>query len=99
MLDAADILRDREPRLGLGAVERLVLGLAGEADEIPARIDEGVERVGFTRGGAAAARAIDQAPASWRSSGLPGRSNETSSGSTTGNWSRGTGTARIWRNG
>ena len=29
----------------------------------------------------------------WRSSGLPGMSNDTSSGSTTGSWSRGTGTA------
>jgi hypothetical protein len=36
MLDPADILRDRQPLLGLGTVERLVRRLAGEADEIPA---------------------------------------------------------------
>src|SRR4051794_6121437 len=36
MLAPADILADRKPFLGFAAVERLVLGLAGEADEIPA---------------------------------------------------------------
>ena len=49
MLDPADILRDRQPRLGFDAVERPVARLAGEADEVPARIDEGVERVGLAR--------------------------------------------------
>ena len=63
MLDPADILADRQPLLGLRAVERLVLGLAGEADEIPAGIDEGVERVGLAPGRATAFRAVDLAPA------------------------------------
>src|SRR5205814_8159520 len=47
VLDPADILRDRQPFLGFGAVERAILRLAREAAEIPARIDEGVERVGL----------------------------------------------------
>jgi len=36
MLNPADILRHRQPFLGLGPVERPVGRLAGEADEIPA---------------------------------------------------------------
>ncbi len=47
MFDAANILRHRHPAFGLFAVERLVGGLAGKADEIPARIGKGIERVGF----------------------------------------------------
>ena len=35
MLDPADILPDRQPFLGLRSIERSVLGLAREADEIP----------------------------------------------------------------
>src|SRR6185503_646394 len=49
MLDAADILGDRKPLLGFGPIERPVGGLAGEADEVPARIHESVERVGLAR--------------------------------------------------
>ena len=63
MLDPADILPDREPLLGLRSVERPILGLAGEADEIPAGIDERVERVGLAPRLAAATRAVDQSPA------------------------------------
>src|SRR4051812_48891050 len=62
MLDAADILIDRQPALGLRAVERLVGGLAGEADEIPARIDEGIERIGLAARGAVAIRALHLVP-------------------------------------
>src|SRR5678809_1441845 len=36
MLPPADILGDGKPGLGFRAIERLVLRLAGEADEIPA---------------------------------------------------------------
>ena len=90
MLDPADILRDRQPCLGLGAVERLVRRLAGEADEVPARIDERVERVGLALRLAAALRAIDMLPASdGGRAGCPGLSKSTSSGRTTGSWSRG----------
>ena len=62
MLDPADILIDRQPFFRCLAVEWLVLGLAGKADEIPARIDKGIERVGFAPCRFAASRAIDLAP-------------------------------------
>ncbi len=62
MLDAANILVNRQPAFGLGAIERLVAGLAGEADEIPARIDERIERVGPAHRRAAAVGAIDMLP-------------------------------------
>lgn len=35
MLDAADILADRQPLLDDLGIELAILGLAGEADEIP----------------------------------------------------------------
>ena len=63
MLDAANILIDRQPVAGDGAVERAVAGLACETDEIPAGIDERVERVGLAGRGAAAGRAGDMLPA------------------------------------
>ena len=93
MLDAADILVDRQPLLGLLAVERPVVRLAREAHEIPGRIDERVERVGLAQGGAAAARAIDILPGRVPVERVAGISKLTSSGRTTGSWSRGTGTA------
>src|SRR4051812_6315115 len=62
MLDSADILADRQPALGLGGVERPVPGLACEANEIPARVDEGVERVGLPSPGVAAGGALDPGP-------------------------------------
>ncbi len=62
MLHTADILADREPALGDGAIERLVLRLAGEADEIPGRIGERIERVGLAQCRLAARRAIDMLP-------------------------------------
>src|SRR6476646_8583624 len=62
MLDPADILGDGKPGLGFRAIERLVLRLAGETDEIPAGIDEGVERVRLALRRTAAARAFDLLP-------------------------------------
>src|SRR6476646_4423257 len=64
MLDATDIQSDREPFFGLSVIERLVRRLAGEPDEIPTRIDKGVERIGFPSRLAAAAWASDVLP-SW----------------------------------
>ena len=94
MLDPADILVDRQPAFGRRLVERPVRRLAGEADEIPGGIDEGVERVGLAH--RTAPPQFGQATCfqlGWRSSGLPGMSKPMSSGSTTGSWSFGTGTA------
>src|SRR6185437_5526721 len=72
VLDPADILRDWQPFLRLGPVEWLVRRLAGEADEVPARIDEGIERVGLARRLAAAARAIDMSPRRMAIERIPG---------------------------
>jgi hypothetical protein len=47
MLHPADILIDRQPSACHLRVEGPVRRLACEADEIPARIHESVERVGF----------------------------------------------------
>src|SRR4051812_4999900 len=62
MFDATDILRDWKPLFRLRAIEWLIRRLAGEADEVPARIDEGVERVGFACRQAAAAGTVDIFP-------------------------------------
>ena len=62
MLDAADVLPNRKPLLRFVPIERPVLWLACEADEIPGRIDEGVERIGLAYRLAATARAIDMLP-------------------------------------
>src|SRR4051794_18624504 len=62
MLDPANILGDWKPRLRFGAIERLVRRLACEADEIPARIGEGVESVSLACPRSAAARTIDVLP-------------------------------------
>src|SRR3546814_9022821 len=62
MFDAADILVDGQPARDHCGVERLVRRGAGEAEEIPARIDEGVERVGLAHRRAAARRAGDMLP-------------------------------------
>src|SRR5258706_10210638 len=63
MLDPADILRDRQPLLRHRPIERCAPRLAGEAYEIPGRIDERIECVGLTPRCAAAGRAIDMFPA------------------------------------
>ena len=91
VLDAADILVDRQPVIDGPAVGRPVgQPRIGEAGEIPGRIDEGVHRVGLAP--AAFRRSCGQATCfqvGCRSSGLPGTSKETSSGSTTGRSSLG----------
>jgi hypothetical protein len=62
VLDPADILFHRHPLADLFGIERAVGRLAGEAQEVPRRIDEGIERVGLAPGGLAALRAIDMLP-------------------------------------
>ena len=62
VLDAADILVDRQPLLRARPVERFRVRLAGEADEIPRRIDERVERIGLASCIGAAGRAGDVLP-------------------------------------
>src|SRR5436190_22725736 len=63
MLDAADILADREPLFGLFPIKRSVPGLACKPDKIPAGIDKGVERVGLAACRRAARGTVDLAPA------------------------------------
>src|SRR5205085_12170735 len=62
MLDAADILVDRHPVRHLVGLESLVRARRAEAQEIPRRFEEGVERVGLALRLAAAARAVDVLP-------------------------------------
>ncbi len=47
MLDAADILVDRQPVIGRFRIRRVVLPGRREAGEVPGGIDEGIHRVGF----------------------------------------------------
>ena len=49
VLDAADILVDRQPVIDGGARHRLIGARAAEAREIPRGVDEGVERIGLAR--------------------------------------------------
>ena len=63
VLDAADILIDRQPVVRHRRVDRRrCIGRVGEAGEIPGRIDEGVHRVGFALRRAAALRTGDVLP-------------------------------------
>ncbi len=62
VFNPADILFDRQPFGDLVPVERLVGGLAGEAQEIPRTVDESVERVGLAFRLPAACGAIDMFP-------------------------------------
>ena len=62
MLDSADILPDRQPAFRNRPVERSVLGLAGEPNEIPGRIGERIERIGLAQRLATARRAGDVLP-------------------------------------
>jgi hypothetical protein len=93
VLDATDILVDRQPAIDLLAVGgRGFDPRVGEAREVPGRIDEtsmvSVSRVaGSPHCGQATCFQVG-----WRSSGLPGRSKSTSSGSVTGRSLSGTGT-------
>ena len=63
MLDAADVLVDRQPMVGHRRIvrRRRVVGI-GEAHEVPRRIDERVHRVGLARRRATALRAGDVLP-------------------------------------
>ena len=63
VLDAADVLVDRQPVVGGGAVPGgLVVARVEVADEVPGGVDEGVHRVGLAAGRAAAARALGRDP-------------------------------------
>ncbi len=63
VLDAADVLVDRQPAIDHLAVGRRVLDpRISEAREVPRRIDEGVHRVGLARGRPVAAWARDVLP-------------------------------------
>ena len=57
VLDAADVLVDRQPVVGRGLVDRFVRLRIDVAVEVPGAIDECVERVGLARRRAAAAGA------------------------------------------
>src|SRR5512133_3828675 len=63
MFHSADILIDGEPLLGLGALEGLVGRLACETDEVPARVHEGIERIGLAAGRPSAGWAGHVSPA------------------------------------
>ncbi len=54
VLDAADVLVDVHPVVGLGQAGRRRGVRRGEAGEVPGRVDEGVHGVGLAPGGAAA---------------------------------------------
>ena len=57
VLDAADVLVDRQPALDRVGVEGCaVVPRVGKAKEVPRRVDEGVHRVGLARRGPAADR-------------------------------------------
>ena len=62
MLHPADILAHRQPLRRHRRIERAIIGRAGEANEIPRRIGEGVERIGLATGRLAALRAIHMLP-------------------------------------
>ena len=61
MFNAANILVNRKPFFRNRAIKWLVIWLACKADKIPAGVDEGIQRVGFTACGLVALRAIDLA--------------------------------------
>ena len=63
VVDAADVLRDRQPVVDDAAVERrAVVVRIDVAQEVPGRVDEGVHRVRVAQRVAAAARAGDVHP-------------------------------------
>ena len=62
VFDPADILVDGHPILRRGAIEGRTRTERAEANEIPGRIDKGVERVGFALRRFAADRAVDMLP-------------------------------------
>ena len=62
MLDSADILLHRQPALDRFRIERTVIGLADKAQEVPGRVNKGVERIGLAPRCMAALRAIGVLP-------------------------------------
>ena len=62
VLDAADILIDRQPVMRRVEVDGRLGLRRREANEIPRRVDERVHRVGFANGRFAANRAVDVLP-------------------------------------
>ena len=97
MLDAADILIDRQPIIDRGRDRPALAQGIGEAGEIPGGIHECVERVGFPPRRAAASRTIDFGKCRMGDrSGLPWTLNSRSSGNLTGNSLSGTGTTPHW---
>ena len=63
VLDAADVLVDRQPAVDHGAVGRRAFDPGvGEAREIPGRVHEGVHGIGLAPRGLAALRAVDVLP-------------------------------------
>ena len=92
MLHAADILVDRQPAVDDRPVGRLVRMRRGEAGKIQDESTK-VSMVSVSRwAGPPQDGQATFRQAECRSSGLPGRSNSTSSGSLTGRSARGTGT-------
>ena len=93
MLDAADILVDRQPVIG-GLRDRSARSAQGavkrakyQDESTNVSIVSVSRRASLPHCGQATCRQVG-----WRSSGLPGRSNSTSSGSLTGRSAFGTGT-------
>src|SRR5207248_8133790 len=62
VLDAADVLVDRHPVVDVLALERILGARRAEAQEIPGRLEEGVEGVGLAPRGLAATGARDVLP-------------------------------------
>jgi hypothetical protein len=94
VLDAADILVDRQPALATADSRRRRVRVAGgEAREIPGRIDEGVHRVGLAARRLAAFGQSTCFHVGCRSSGLPGLSNSRPQAASTGRSFAGTGRA------
>ena len=62
MLDPADVLVDRQPIVDRRAFDRRVGARTAEAGEIPGRLHEGIEGIGFPLGRLAAARAVRVLP-------------------------------------
>ncbi len=62
VLDAADVLVDRQPAVGDGGSVGVAASGGGETDEVPGRVDEGVHGVGLAQRRLAALRTGDVLP-------------------------------------
>ena len=94
VLDAADVLVDRQPPVDARRVDHLLrVGRVEEPQVVPGRVDEGVHRVGLAARGPPHLGHRVFTKASDFSSGLPSAPrNSTSSGRSTGRSASGTGT-------